>query len=177
MEKPAIPSSSLTDLETAAKQDLVILHAQEDESTHPGMLLASRATLSAQSSVLAAPMVEATSDGVRLQVAASSTDIERLYTVTLSVAMTFGGGSSPNGTHECTLALITSDDVITTLPLAVRFGAAGVVGCLVEGVLQAPSMGGICAVDQLVQDDGVLGGFEWGPRSVDVLVKQCLPCW
>lgn len=176
MEKPVIPSSLLTDLEVAAKQDMVILHVQDGESANPVVLLASRVTLTAQSSVLAARLAEVAPDEARLQVAAPPVTFERLYAMMHAIAMTAGGAASQSGVHEYTMVLITSADLADTLPLAVRFGAAGVVGCLVESVQQAPSMDGIGAVDKWVPDDGPFGGFEWRPRAVDLLVKQCISC-
>lgn len=176
MEKPVIPSCSLTDLEVAAKQDVMILHVQDGESAKPVVLLASRTILSAQSSVLAARLAEAAPDEARLRVTAPPMPFQRLYTMMQDIAVTTGGADSQNGTHQRTLVLITSADLDTTLPLAVQFGASGVVGCIVEGVQQAPSMDGIYAVDRWVPDDGPFGGFAWRRRAADLLVKQCVSC-
>lgn len=176
MERPTVPPSTLADLETAAKQDQVIVHVQDGEFTQPRVLLASRATLVAQSSVLAARLAEAGPDQVRLPVTAAPATFERLYTMMQAVAVTGGGRVPLTGAHGRTPTLITSADLTTTLPLAVRFGAAGVVACLVAGVQLAPTIAGVVAVDKWVPDDGVLGGFKWGRPVEDLLIKECLSC-
>ncbi|KAK1860125.1 hypothetical protein I4F81_002714 [Pyropia yezoensis] len=176
MEKPNVASSALSDLEAAAKKDQVILHIQDGERAEPRVLLASRATLMAQSSFLGTRLAEIAPDEERLAVTAAPDAFGRLYTMMQAVAVSAGGHVRQNGSSMRLLTVTTSADLTTTLPLAVRFGAAGVVACFVAGVQQAPTMEGVRAVDEWVPDDGVFGGFAWGEPVADLLVDECLMC-
>lgn len=176
MEKPAASSSTLMDLEADVKQDQMILHVRDGERAEPRVLLASRATLTAQSSVLATRLAEAAADEVRLVVTAPPAAFERLYTMMQAEALSAGGGVHQNGTNVRPLALLTGPELTTTLPLAVQFGAAAVVARLVAAVQQAPTMEGVREVDKWVPEAGVFGGFAWGGPVADLLVEMCLSC-
>lgn len=175
--KVPIPSSDkASDLEEAAKRDQIFLSIQEPEDAEPRVLVASRATLTSGSSVLAARVAEVGPGAERLEVAAAAAPFDRLYRLMQAVALVEGAASPIGGVPTNGLVFTDHTDLTTTLPLAVRFGAAPVVQCLVEGVQKEPTMEGIAAVDECVPDEGALGGFQWGTPVADLLANSCLAC-
>lgn len=166
--------ASMKEREAAALEDLLFLHVRENRCSMYEVLVASRTTLMNQSSVLALHLTEA--KPARLYVTAKPDNFFILYAMMQIVEGSARSEELQEGSGEKKLALASPKHLIVVLPLAVRFGAAGVVAGLVEGVQRAPSVETISAVDHWVPDEGPLGGFAWGQPAAKLLVQRGLAC-